>query len=199
MCPLSSRCFQTLHGKPQDWEGEQNPDHPFAPDEEQNTERPSNSPIGNQQSPEPPRSLLTVPVVLTISVYATHAFLEISDYALAPVVYTMPIPFGGLGLDPIRMGTCLTAFGIIMGIVPFFFFDRILNFLGRRRALLTFMSGLVPAFLLFPINGMRAQHVGIDVGTWILVFLHLFLMVGIVMGYGTSCPFLVSVTLPEPT
>ncbi|KAH9953799.1 major facilitator superfamily domain-containing protein [Russula dissimulans] len=115
-------------------------------------------PVEDQQDPEPPRSLLTKPVVLTISVYAAHAYLEISDYALVPVVYTTPIRLGGLGLDPIGMGTCLTAFGIITGIVPFFFFDRIVKFLGRRRALVTFMSGLVLAFLLFPINGTRARH-----------------------------------------
>jgi predicted MFS family arabinose efflux permease len=148
-------------------------DRPPEPDEEQNFERPSDPIVEDQQDPEPPRSLLTKPVVLTISVYAAHAYLEISDYALVPVVYTTPIRLGGLGLDPIGMGTCLTAFGIITGIVPFFFFDRIVKFLGRRRALVTFMSGLVLAFLLFPINGTRARHVGMDVVTWTLVLLQL--------------------------
>jgi len=169
---------ETLH------ERRQNLDRPPEPDGEQNLERPSDSPVEDQQDPEPPRSLLTRPVVLTISVYAAHAYLEISNYALVPVMYTTPIRFGGLGLDPIGMGTCLTAFGIITGIIPFFFFDRIVNFLGRRRALVTFMSGLVLAFLLFPINGTRARHVGMDVVTWFLVLLHLFLMVGINMAYG---------------
>jgi len=198
-CPLGSRCFQTLRRRRRDWQGEKNPD-PADPLRENHLGARNFPPDQAQRNgPEPPRSLLTRPVVLTISVYAVHAFLEASDSALVPLVYTTQTRFGGLGLDSILMGTCLTTFGIIMGIVPFFFFDRIANSLGRRRALVTFMSGLVPAFLLFPINGTRARHVGMDVVTWVLVLLHLFLMVGINMTYGTSCPPLASVELPEPT
>ncbi|KAI9452730.1 major facilitator superfamily domain-containing protein, partial [Russula earlei] len=122
--------------------------------------------IPEQDQEGPPRpswssSLLTKPVVLIVSIYAAHAYLEISNTALVAVVYTTPIRFGGLGLDPARMGTCLAAFGIITGFLPFLVFDRIVRVLGRRRALLAFMSCLIPAFLLFPINGTRAQHVGV--------------------------------------
>lgn len=143
------------------------------------------------------RSLLTRPVLLTISIYAIHAYLEISNFSLVPLVYTTPIELGGLGLSPEHMATCLAAFGIMTGILPFFFFHRIVRYLGLRRALLTFMSGLVPAFLFFPINGTRAQRAGVDVVTWILLLVHLFMMVGINMTYGTLGPSLSPVMLSE--
>jgi predicted MFS family arabinose efflux permease len=88
-------------------------------------------------------------------------------------------------LEPARMATCLAAFGIMTGILPYFFFDRIVRSLGLRRALLTFMSCLVPAFLFFPINGTRAHYAGVDSVTWILMLAHLLLTVSINMTYGT--------------
>jgi hypothetical protein len=149
---------------------------------------PSQFPEMDVQGP-PQRSLLTKPVLLTISIYAVHAYLEISNFALVPLVYTTPIESGGLGLDPVHMATCLAALGIMTGILPFFFFHRVVKFLGLRRALVTFMSGLVPAFLCFPINGTRARYAGVDVITWVIMFVHLFMMVGITMAYGMTRPF----------
>ena len=142
----------------------------------------------DQKGP-PQRSLLTKPVLLTISIYAAHAFLEICDSTLVSLVYTTPIRFGGLGLDPATMGTCLAIFGTMTGILPFFFFHRIVKFLGPRRALLTLMSSLIFAYLLFPINGTRAHHTGVDIVVWIFLLLHLLLMVCINMTYGTPRPF----------
>jgi predicted MFS family arabinose efflux permease len=122
-------------------------------------------------------------VLLTISIYAIHAYLDISNFALVPLVYTTPIKLGGLGLDPVHMATCLAALGIMAGIFPFFF-HRIVKFLGLRRALVIFMSGLIPAFLCFPINGTRARYAGVDVVAWIFILVHLLMMVGITMAYG---------------
>lgn len=100
-------------------------------------------------------------------------------------------------MNPEHMATCLAAFGIMTGILPFFFFDRIVRYLGLRRALLTFMSSLVPAFLFFPINGIHAQCAGVDIVTWILLLVHLFMMVGINMTYGTLGPSLFPLMLSE--
>jgi hypothetical protein len=61
-------------------------------------------------------------VLLTISIYDIHAYLEISDFAWAPLVNTTPIGLGGLGLDPGCMTTCMAAFGTMTGILPLIFF-----------------------------------------------------------------------------
>jgi len=165
-------------------------------DREHNPGDPNRFPEGHRQ-PHPYRLVLTRPVVLTISTYAILAFLEICNFALVPLMYTTPIEFGGLGLDPAQMATCLAAYGIVAGILPFFFFHRIVGSLGLRRSLLTFISGLVPAFLFFPINGTRAQHAGVDDVAWILVFVHMLVLVGVDMAYGMIDPSLASVMPSE--
>jgi hypothetical protein len=125
-------------------------------------------------------------VVLTISTYAIHAFLEICNFALVPLMYTTPIEFGGLGFDPTQMATCLAISGVMTGILPFFFFHRVVKSIGLRRSLLIFISGLVPAFLFFPINGTRAQHAGMDAVTWTLVLVHMLTLAGIDMAYSAT-------------
>jgi hypothetical protein len=101
-------------------------------------------------------------------------------------MYTTPIEFGGLGLDPAQMATCLAVSGIMTGILPFFFFHRVVESMGLRRSLLIFISGLVPAFLFFPINGTHAQHAGMDAVAWTLVFVNMLMLVSIDMTYGTT-------------
>lgn len=154
-------------------------------DQEHNPEGPNRFPEGHRQASSS-HLPLTRPVVLTISTYAIHAFLEICNFALVPLMYTTPIEFGGLGLDPAKMATCLAVSGIMTGILPFFFFHRVVGSMGLRRSLLIFISGLVPAFLFFPMNGTRAQHAGMDAVAWTLVFVHMLLLAGIDMAYGTT-------------
>lgn len=89
-------------------------------------------------------------------------------------------------MDPAQIATCLAAFRIINGILSFFFFHRIVESPGLRRSLLTFISGLVPAFLFYPILGTHTQHVGMDAVAWIMVLVHLLMMVGIDMTCGTT-------------
>ena len=155
------------------------------PDQEHNPEGLNGFPEGHRQTASS-RFPLTRPVVLTISTYAIYAFLEICNFALVPLMYTTPIEFGGLGFDPAQMATCLAVSGIMTGILPFFFFHRVIESMGLRRSLIIFMSGLVPVFLFFPINGTRVQHAGMDAVTWTLVFVHMFMLAVIDMAYGTT-------------
>ncbi|KAI0000676.1 hypothetical protein BJV74DRAFT_882747 [Russula compacta] len=112
--------------KPRDQANEPNAEH--ISDVEHNVEHQNGHgfPVGDQQY-SPHRSLFTKPVLLTISIYAAHAFLEICNFTLVSLVYTTPIQFGGSGLDPARMGTCLAVSGIMTGVLPFFFFHRVVN------------------------------------------------------------------------
>ena len=105
-----------------------------------------------------------------------------------PLVYTTPIPLGGLGLDPMRMGSCMAVWGILRGILQLTVFHRILNFLGLRRTFIALISGLVPSFLLFPINGTHVQYAGTDFVLWALVVIQLVCSIGVCMAYGTQRP-----------
>ncbi|KAI0270439.1 MFS general substrate transporter [Gloeopeniophorella convolvens] len=134
--------------------------------------------------PPPLRSLLTRPVLLTVSNYAAIAFLEISVHTLVPVVYATPVEHGGLGLGPARTGICMGAYGIMNGLLQVTFFARIVKRLGVRGSLVAFVSCLIPTFLLFPIAGLHARRVGMDHALFFYIFLQLFSMVGVDMTYG---------------
>jgi len=167
-----------------------NPNLDFLPALEHHGEC-SNSFLGTQgddQQMAPPRTLLTRPVLLTTANYSTFAFLEICASVLLPLVYTTPIQHGGLGLDPLRMGVTLAVYGIMKGILQLTIFDRIIGFLGVRRAFITLISCFVPSFLLFPITGIRAQYAGRDTVLWFLVLVQLLCTIGINMAYG--CAFI---------
>lgn len=104
---------------------------------------------------------------------------------ILPLVYTASIQLGGLGLDPTLMGICMAVWGILRGVFQLTSFHRILNFLGLRRTFIVLLSGLVPSFLLFPINGTRAQTTGTDAVLFALVLLQLICSVGASMAYST--------------
>ncbi|KAI9507533.1 MFS general substrate transporter [Russula earlei] len=138
------------------------------------------------------RTLLTRPVLLTVSTYGSFVFLEIAGWVLLPLVYTTPVQFGGLGLDPARMGACMAVYGILKGILQLVVFHRILDFLGLRGALIAFLSGLLPLFLLFPINSIRVQFAGTDTVLWILVLVQLISTIGVNMAYGCTFIYITS-------
>jgi hypothetical protein len=138
---------------------------------------------GDQQEP-PPSTLFTRPVLLTIANYGSLSFLETANWMVLPLVYTASVQLGGLGLDPALMGACMAVWGILRSILQLTAFHRILNFLGLRRTFVVLLFGLVPSFLLFPINGTRAQNGGTGAVLLILVLLQLICSIGASMAYG---------------
>jgi len=131
-------------------------------------------------------TLLTRPVLLTIYSYGFFVFLEIACRDLWPLLYTTPIQFGGLGLDPARMGVCMAVYGTLKGILQLTIPHRIIGFLGLRTSYMAFIACLVPSFLLFPICGIHVQGGGTDIVLWVLVFIQLLSMIGLNMAYNCS-------------
>ena len=141
----------------------------------------------SQQKP-PSRTPLTRPVLLSVANYSIFVFLEVCVWIFIPLVYTTPIQLGGLGLDPKRMGVTMAVYGILKGILQLTVFDHIIGFLGLRRTFITLISCFIPAFLLFPIAGIRAHYAGRDIILWVLVLIQLVFTVGLNMAYGTQWP-----------
>ena len=137
---------------------------------------------GEQQEP-PPNTLFTRPVLLTVANYGALSFLETGNWIVLPLVYTASIQLGGLGLDPTIMGACMAVWGIMRGLLQLTVFDRVLNFLGLRRTFIVLLSCLVPSFLLFPVNGTRAQNAGTDAVLLVLVLIQLICSIGAGMAY----------------
>ncbi|KAH9014381.1 MFS general substrate transporter [Lactarius pseudohatsudake] len=88
------------------------------------------------EQPLPLRSLLTRPVVISITNYGTLALLEIAASALIPLIGSTAIEFGGLGLTPADIGLWIpshvvVAIAVAFGLLyPLFPFD---NMLARGR------------------------------------------------------------------
>ena len=139
---------------------------------------------GDQQETLP-NTLFTRPVLLTVANYGALSFLETGNWMVLPLVYTASIRLGGLGLDPTIMGACMAVWGIVRGLLQLTALHRILNFLGLRRTFIVLLSGLVPSFLLFPVNGTRAQNAGTDSVLLVLVLIQLICSIGASMAYST--------------
>ena len=194
---LNARCFRLSHtvttqtlrrGQTELRDQRDEVDSAHPPDVEHNNQRPNVSFAIQDQQKSLSHTCLTRPVLLTIASYGTLVFLETCIWMFLPLVYTTPTQLGGLGLDPIRMGFCMAVWGILRGVLQLTVFHRILNFLGLRRTYIALLSGLVPSFLLFPINGTRVQYAGTDIVLWALVLIQLVCSIGVCMAYGTQRP-----------
>jgi len=178
---------ETLPKKAQEMRAQENRETPLrASDVENNARR------ENQPEPSSSRTLLTQPVLLTISAHGWFSFLEIASWVLLPLVYTTPIKYGGLGLDPATMGICMAVYGVLKGVLQLTVFHRILDFLGLRTALITFMSSLIPLFLLFPVGSTHVRNAGTNLALWALVLTQLVSTIGVNMAYGCTFIYITS-------
>ncbi|KAH9027867.1 major facilitator superfamily transporter [Lactarius pseudohatsudake] len=71
--------------------------------------------------PLPLRSVLTKPVVVTTTNYALFAMLSAVAAVYIPLVWSTPVEYGGLNLDPASIGLGLSVYGGIGGFFQFAF------------------------------------------------------------------------------
>jgi hypothetical protein len=72
-------------------------------------------------------NLLTRDMIAASANYALLALVDMSHRALQPVFFSTPIALGGLGLDPPVIGTIISFFGILNGVITVFFFSRMID------------------------------------------------------------------------
>jgi hypothetical protein len=150
--------------------------------------------LTSEASPHGPvslRNLLTRDVVVASANYASIALVDMSFRALQPVFFSTPIALGGLGLDPPVIGTIISFFGILNGIVTVFFFARMTDYFGVKGVYLLGIAAAVPCFSLFPIINHLARNSiehggGLGTEVWVAVGLQVILSVLIFLCYGTS-------------
>ncbi|KAF8813404.1 major facilitator superfamily transporter [Phlegmacium glaucopus] len=129
--------------------------------------------------------LLTFPVMISIANYVILAFLSISVSALLPLFFHMPIPMGGLDLDPVAIGYIMGTYGAGTGLFQFLFFARIVRQYGTRHVFILSLSMFIPLFAMFPVISIVSKGYGVDYWVvWVLVGLMLFLLFFIDMAYG---------------
>ncbi|KAI0090258.1 MFS general substrate transporter [Irpex rosettiformis] len=135
--------------------------------------------------PLPMRELLTYPVLLSVSCYATLAMLDIAYRAILPLFYATPIHLGGLGQSPAQIGTTLACFGISNGLFQAFFFARLIEAVGPRKLFLAGLGMYVMLFWMFPVIRGVAQVTGVTGWVWVLVAVQLSLTVACDLAYGS--------------
>ncbi|KAF8718255.1 hypothetical protein AX14_012063 [Amanita brunnescens Koide BX004] len=134
------------------------------------------------------RKLLTYPVILSISNYATLAFLEIMFISLLPLFMAMPIELGGLGFTPMAIGYILGTVGIWMGLFSVLFLARLLRRFGERRLFIVAILAFSVDFVMLPLINIVARQTGVTWIVWCLLAFSLSLLPIMVMGY--SCIFI---------
>ena len=132
------------------------------------------------------RKLLTYPVILSISNYATLAFLEIMFISLLPLFMAMPIELGGLGFTPMAIGYILGTVGIWMGLFSVLFLARLLRRFGERRLFIVAILAFSVDFFMLPLINIVARQTGVTWIVWCLLAFSLSLLPIMVMGYSKS-------------
>jgi hypothetical protein len=136
-------------------------------------------------------SLLTRDVIVASASYAFLALIDMSHRALLPVFFSTPIAFGGLGLDPLVIGTIMSFFGVLNGVVTVFFFSQMTDYLGVKGVCLLGITAAVPCFSLYPIINYLVRNSiersgGLGAEVWAAVGLQVTMWVLISLCYGAS-------------
>ncbi|KAH9059736.1 MFS general substrate transporter [Lactarius vividus] len=110
------------------------------------------------EKPPPLRSILTRPVLITISSYAMLALLSMAADSLIPLVWSTSIELGGFGLSPASIGLWMSGYGCMNGIVQYAFFPRFVSRFGLRGVFLTSVSIFALIYALFPFENLAIRH-----------------------------------------
>jgi hypothetical protein len=147
------------------------------------TERTSSQHEDTAEQPLPLRSLLTRPVVISITNYATLALLEIAASVLLPLVWSTAIEYGGLGLTPASIGLWMSAYGCVSAVSQFAFFPPVVARFGPGRLVFASVGAFGLLYALFPFENMLARGTATAAAVWPLIVLQLLSMAVSDMGF----------------
>ncbi|KAF8267245.1 MFS general substrate transporter [Lactarius quietus] len=124
--------------------------------------------------PLPMSSVLTKPVLVTIANYAMLALLSTIMEACTPLVWSTPIEYGGLNLDPATIGMWMSLYGGLDGIFQFFVFPHYINRIGLRLVFVCSILSCAVIFVIFPFENLAAvAGKGPNMVVWLLIILQL--------------------------
>ncbi|KAH9015503.1 MFS general substrate transporter [Lactarius hengduanensis] len=146
------------------------------------------------EKPPPLRSILTRPVLISVSSYAMLALLSTAAIALIPLVWSTSVELGGLGMSPASIGLWMSGYGCVSGIVQYAFFPRLVSRFGPRGVFLAGVSMCAMIYALFPFENLALRHAssGLKVAERLLITLQLSSFGIAQMGFGASYLFISS-------
>ncbi|KAI9443960.1 MFS general substrate transporter [Lactarius indigo] len=135
--------------------------------------------------PLPLRSVLTKPVVVTLLNYAMLALLNGAATAYIPLVWSTPVEYGGLNLNPASIGLGLSVYGGIGGFFQFLFFSHFVSRFGLRRVFVFCIVSCAVIYTLFPLENLVIVGGGLNLVVWLLIILQMLSLCVFDMGYST--------------
>ncbi|KAG1778799.1 MFS multidrug-resistance DHA1 sub-family [Suillus placidus] len=152
---------------------------------------------GDDCKPLPLRSLLIPRVIIAAGNYAALSLLDIAFRDVQPLFFATPLEFGGLGLDPPRIGNILAIYGVINGLFQILFFADLHDRFGSKIIYSTAMAAGIPMIIAFPILNAVARVQGLSITVWAIVGLQLALSMLLNLAY--ACVFIyIAAASPNP-
>jgi MFS family permease len=124
--------------------------------------------------------------MISVSNYASLAFIDMAMLALLPLFYSSPIEHGGLDLSPSTIGILLGTFGLLNGAFQAFFFAKIIKRFGAKNLFITGISSSILIFLLFPVINLLALRWGVSPIVWVAVVCQLMVTIVMDMSYSKN-------------
>jgi hypothetical protein len=82
------------------------------------------------------------------------------NFALLPLMWSTPIPLGGLGLEPFRIGVALGSFGLASALVQVQIMGPVIRRFGSRRVFRVSSASSLLSFMMYPLMKYFAQRAG---------------------------------------
>jgi hypothetical protein len=141
--------------------------------------------------PLPLRSVLTKPVIVTLANYAMLTLLNGALESYFPLVWSTPVEFGGLNLNPASIGMWLSLYGGMNGIFQLFFFSHFISRFGPRRVFVFSIVSSAVILTIFPFENLAlVAGGGSNLVVWLLIIMQLSSLCVFDMGYGKClCPY----------
>ena len=128
---------------------------------------------------------LIIPRVMIAAMnYASLSFIDICFKAVQPLFFSTPIHLGGLGLPPSTIGTILSCYGILNGVISIFLFAKIDERWGTKNVFIAGIVSAIPAFATFPVLNALAKSRGLCMIVWVGIAVQISLSVAWSLSYG---------------
>ncbi|KAF6759870.1 major facilitator superfamily domain-containing protein [Ephemerocybe angulata] len=116
---------------------------------------------------KPPLSaLLVFDYVITILNYGFFSFIDMSVTALIPLVYSTPLEYGGLGMDPFKIGTIMATYGVLNGTMSVLFLGPLVRRYGPTKVYQYGIFAIFVSLSAFPIENILARRAG-GIDAWV--------------------------------
>ncbi|CCM04993.1 uncharacterized protein FIBRA_07191 [Fibroporia radiculosa] len=135
--------------------------------------------------PLPLRALLIPRVIISAGNYALLAIVDISYRTVLPVYMSTPIDLGGLGLSPQMIGTILSVYGLMNGVIQIMLFSRVINRWGAKKVYVFGIASALPVFALCPAINVLARAQGYSVTVWTLLVVQTLISIPLNFCYGS--------------